>query len=642
MNDNIKSSKEEKTYKLINQEHDIFQSILNGLLEGVVVADKRGSFLFFNPAAKSILGIGLRDIESDEWTSVYGTYYPDKRTPFPSEKLPLSRALHGESVEGEIIYIKNPERSEGLYIDVSANPLRNDAGSITGGVAIFRDITDKMSAQMSQKQSEERIRAQFNGFPIPTYVWQHIDHDFVLVDFNDAADMITKGNIKKFMNRKVGDIYADAPEILKDFHMCYEQKTSITREMRNYQLKTTAEKKEMIFKFVYIPPDLIMLHTEDISEQKKNLLELRKLFSAVEQTADSVIITDKDGIIEYVNPAFETTTGYGREEALGKNPRILKSGYHDQTFYEKLWNTVQSGDPFRGAIVNRKKNGELYWSEQTITPMKDENDKITNIVSVLKDITELREKQEQEFNLNIAREVQQQLLKAEISIPGFDVYGKTYPATKTSGDYYDLIRMPDDTFIIIIGDVCGHGIGSALIMAETRAFLRAFLRIETDPAILLTWLNRELYNDLDPEKFVTLQIARVDAKKKVMEYSSAGHVSSYIFDSNGQVIRTLESTDIPLGVIAQNKYHTSDIIELKSGDCALFLTDGIAEAHSHDEVEFGIERTLEIVRQNHRKTAKEIVENLYNEVHTFSNHQNQEDDITSVVLKTDEKGISDF
>jgi PAS domain S-box-containing protein len=82
-----------------------------------------------------------------------------------------------------------------------------------------------------------------------------------------------------------------------------------------------------------------------------------------------VIITDKEGFIEYVNPAFETTTGYSREDALGKTPRILKSGEHDEEFYQKLWSQILSGQPYRGTIINRKKTGETYWSEQTTTPM---------------------------------------------------------------------------------------------------------------------------------------------------------------------------------------------------------------------------------------------------------------------------------
>jgi PAS domain S-box-containing protein len=91
----------------------------------------------------------------------------------------------------------------------------------------------------------------------------------------------------------------------------------------------------------------------------------------VEQTADSVVITDRQGTIEYVNPAFEANTGYSPEEAMGKTPRILKSALHDREFYSRLWNQILEGETFRGTLVNRKKSGELYWTEQTITPIKD-------------------------------------------------------------------------------------------------------------------------------------------------------------------------------------------------------------------------------------------------------------------------------
>ena len=145
------------------------------------------------------------------------------------------------------------------------------------------------------------------------------------------------------------------------------------------------------------------------------------LASAVEQTADSVVITNKQGIIEYVNPAFEVTTGYSRDEVLGRSPAILKSGMHDAEFYKKLWNQILGGQPFRGTIINRKKTGELYWSEQTITPMKDQDGEITHFVSVLKDITDLRKRHEQEFHLGLAREVQQRFYNVAASVPGFDI-----------------------------------------------------------------------------------------------------------------------------------------------------------------------------------------------------------------------------
>ena len=113
----------------------------------------------------------------------------------------------------------------------------------------------------------------------------------------------------------------------------------------------------------------------------------RQLASAIEQTADSVVITDRDGIIEYVNPAFETATGYSRAEALGKKPSLVKSGLHDDSFYRQMWITIGRGEPFRDIFVNRGKSGNLYFEEKTITPLKNGHGDITHFVSTGKDIT---------------------------------------------------------------------------------------------------------------------------------------------------------------------------------------------------------------------------------------------------------------
>ena len=98
-----------------------------------------------------------------------------------------------------------------------------------------------------------------------------------------------------------------------------------------------------------------------------------RLVRAVEQTADTVMITDRQGVIEYINPAFQETTGYSANEVLGRTPSLLKSGLHDEQFYKALWALLITGKPFRGIIINRKKSGQLYWSAQAISSMKDEN-----------------------------------------------------------------------------------------------------------------------------------------------------------------------------------------------------------------------------------------------------------------------------
>ncbi len=115
---------------------------------------------------------------------------------------------------------------------------------------------------------------------------------------------------------------------------------------------------------------------------------VRKLWRAVEQSGDMVMITDRSGLIEYVNAAFEKTTGYSRSEVTGRTPRILKSGQHDRAYYERLWRSIQAGHVFHDVMVNRKKNGATYIAEKTITPLRDPNGKITHFISNDRDISD--------------------------------------------------------------------------------------------------------------------------------------------------------------------------------------------------------------------------------------------------------------
>jgi PAS domain S-box-containing protein len=177
----------------------------------------------------------------------------------------------------------------------------------------------------------------------------------------------------------------------------------------------------------------------------------QQLARAVEQTGDSILITDKRGIIEYVNPAFEKITGYSAAEVLGRKPSVLKSGEHDDAFYRDLWAKLNSGDTFWGTIVNRKKSGDLFWSEQTISPIKDPAGETTHFVSVLKDVTARRKKLQQEYHLAFAREVQQRYYNTTASLPGFDLAAAAYPADQTGGDYFDFIPQPDGSLYIEIG-----------------------------------------------------------------------------------------------------------------------------------------------------------------------------------------------
>lgn len=617
------------------QENEILHSVIHTLSEGVIVSDETGRFLYFNPSAKRILGIGARDAEVDEWTAVYGCYYPDAVTPFPSEKLPLAVAIqHGVTAE-QVLFIRNQERSQGVFIHVSASPIKDKEGRIRGGTAIFRDITQQRLAEQSSLESESRLKAQFKAIPMPTYVWQRVDDEYVLIDFNDSAEMITNHQIQNYVGKKASQMFVNSPKINQYLRQCLDGEENAFSVEMVHRMITTGEIKDFIVHYVKLPPDRVLMHTEDVTRRKANERELRKLSNAVEQTADSVIITDRRGLIEYVNPAFEATTGYTKDEVIGQTVSLLKSGKHSQDFYSELWNTLSGGQIFKGMIINRKKDGTLYWSEQTITPMKDEQGRTNHFVSVLRDITLQRKQQEQALQIKIARDVQHQLYNREVVIPGLDISGSTIPAAETNGDYYDIFPMGEDQYGIVIGDVSGHGVGSAMIMAQTRAYLHAFIRHETDPGMLLNWLNQELVRDLQKNHFVTLILMRLDIRTKQMDYASAGHLPGYLLNTAGNIRLVMESTGIPLGFLPDYSYQKSEPAGLESGDTFMLITDGIVEARNPDEHEFGLDRALNVLRRHHGLNTREVHARLLQAVREFSDGLPQQDDLTSVIGKVE-------
>lgn len=144
----------------------------------------------------------------------------------------------------------------------------------------------------------------------------------------------------------------------------------------------------------------IVCYSQDITDHKKAENQLRKLYRAVEQAPSSIVITDKTGRIEYVNPVFTSLTGYTPEEVLGQTPRIMQSGRTAPEVYENLWSTIKSGDHWQGTLLNKKKTGELFWESINISPVLDFNGSITHFTAVKQDITEQKKREELLYKLN--------------------------------------------------------------------------------------------------------------------------------------------------------------------------------------------------------------------------------------------------
>jgi len=372
----------------------------------------------------------------------------------------------------------------------------------------------------------------------------------------------------------------------------------------------------------------------DITAHRNADDTLRRLSNAVEQTADAIYITDRDGVVEYVNPGFEHMTGYSKDEILGRTPQLLRSGRHDAAHYRELWNTVLAGEVFRGTMINRRKNGEIYYAEMSITPIKDPADAVTHFVAVGKDMTDRRRRQEHELELDIARRVQQGLFPAGVpEFPGFDFAGVAHPTATMCGDYFDYVATGDGQVGIVIGDVSGHGLGPAVVMAETRGYVRAFMRTLPGAADVLRALNRALIDDLEDGRFVTMLLARLDTRTRVLTYANAGHPTGFVLGRDGRVRAALESSGTPLGVSAAWGVTDTEPIVLEPGDTVVLMTDGIPESQAPDGSLLGTEGALRLVRAHLADSAQQVLEGLVAGAQAFAEGGPQTDDLTAIICK---------
>jgi serine phosphatase RsbU (regulator of sigma subunit) len=240
----------------------------------------------------------------------------------------------------------------------------------------------------------------------------------------------------------------------------------------------------------------------------------------------------------------------------------------------------------------------------------------------------------QRQQLQLAQEIQQKLFPAAPPrCPGFEIHGASTPAEAAGGDYFDYLPMNGTGLGVAVGDVCGHGLGPALLMAATRAYLRALVLTNSEVGAILKLANRALAADVAEGRFVTLLLGRLDPRTRELVYCSAGHPEGYVMTPSGRVRAVLRSTALPLGILPEGEFRAAPRVALEPGDLVLLLTDGILEATGPDGEPFGAERALDTVRAHREDGARAIVEALLHAVHHFAQGVGPADDLTALVVK---------
>ena len=240
--------------------------------------------------------------------------------------------------------------------------------------------------------------------------------------------------------------------------------------------------------------------------------------------------------------------------------------------------------------------------------------------------------QEEEFRL--AREIQQRLFPAgPPTLPEFDVAGASLPAAATGGDYFDFIPARSGELFVVVGDVTGHGIGPALLMADARAYLRALAVSDERFEDILARVRGLMIEDLGLDHFITLFFAKLDPATGTWTYINAGHPPGYILGADGRLKSEMMPGTAALGIDREETELEALQVVLEKGDLLLLISDGIPEARNHAGEEFGEDRVLEIVRREQSRTSAEIIRVLMDEARKFCKPDPLQDDMTAVVLK---------
>ncbi|MDP2235495.1 MAG: PAS domain S-box protein [Bacteroidales bacterium] len=299
----------------------------------------------------------------------------------------LNLSLEGQIANYEGLY-KSFTAEKQSRVKVQFAPIFNKEGVVKGGVGLIEDISEQYNAEMLRKQLEERFKKSFYSSPVAISITRMNDGAFI--DVNDAYCRLTGYSREQLLGNNVinmGIISEQMRNHLIDKlkKQNFVQQSEIPLYMRNNDQRIILLSVES---YKMEGEEFLLSTLLDITERKQYELELTKLTRAVEQSPVSIVITNLEGDIEYVNPKVVETTGYLPGELIGKNPRVLNSGEKSKDEYLKMYETIALGEVWQGEFHNKKKNGELYWEWASISAVINDDGVMTHYLAVKEDITQ--------------------------------------------------------------------------------------------------------------------------------------------------------------------------------------------------------------------------------------------------------------
>ena len=386
----IQARNRERAEKALAAREMEFRAAFEQGAVGMAQVSQEGRFLNANHRLCEILGYASGELNGRH---VRDITHPDDQEVSLALLQNLAAGLQ-DSYQLQKRYLRKD--GQAIWVELSGSVVRDPEGKVLYYLSAFDDITQRRAAALRLQEEKARLQGLIES--IPDLVWlkdlegryQACNPRFEAYCGIPEAGLLGKTD-HDFEEKALADLFMDHDSQVLETGEQVRDEIWVTFASDGHQ--ELLEIVKTVMKDAAGSPMGILGIARDVTRNRQDQERLRKLSNAIEHSPMVVVITDRNGTIEHVNPRFSELTGYTLEEAVGANPRILKSGATPTRVYEELWNTILDGRIWHGELQNRKKNGEIYWESTSISPIRDDAGQVTHFVALKEDITHLKQVQ---------------------------------------------------------------------------------------------------------------------------------------------------------------------------------------------------------------------------------------------------------
>ena len=575
------------------QVNEILESILSNMGDAVIVADREEKFLVFNPAAERMFGQGATFPSLADWSCRCGLYLPDKVTLFPSDQTPLARAIRGEETNRVEIFVRHAQAPGGLWTRINGRPLRAANGEVKGGVIVCRDITEAKEEEFFRAGQSRVLELIAADAPL-----RSILTNLVLLMEGQAEGL--RCSILLLSRDGIHVRHGAAPNLPEVYVKAVD---GAPIGPRAGSCGTAMYTRQPV-----VVQDVM---TDPLWADYRELARISGLRACWSTP-----------ILSHQGEVLGSFAMY-RQEARGPRPeetRLTKVATH-----------------LAGIAIERQRaQAELLALNAQLEVRVEERTR------------ELRDKNEQmEEELKMARELQTALLPQQFpTIPvgappdesALSFLSLYFPTGDVSGDFFNVFPVGEKAAGVLICDVMGHGVRSALITGMIRGLIEEHAKLAADPGVLLTRVNRALAGILQQAgttMFATCFYVVADVERAELRFANAGHPSALHVRRGGAAAEKLdgrESRGPAMGIFSSAIYPTTTR-SIAKGDLVMLFTDGLFEVEDSTGAFFNEEQLRAAASRHAALAPEEFFDRVLGDIRRYSQSETFADDVCVVGMQ---------